>query len=311
MHFAAQLDLAELSKVGAGAILPASGSLAFFVGLESRVIYIPVGSPAPTPPPDDLDVLGNVIGHGALTRGIVPDERGNVLPHWPVEFVKLDVEAPESLASVNAAIEAHFDIPKPAAVSHKALVKERGPKGLYFQDSAWRFAQSLRNCLAAAKGSDHARSFTKEVEQWAQSRPRWEPMANEDIERLTAYHGELRGNSFYKGHHAYWTLDYLFDDTLLAMVRGPDDVFLRLPSDVREIINRDIARNRPSYQIFGAGWRLQTVAEENEDKYLLLQITDGDDIVPTVYSGDVQFFIAPADLAAGRWDAAFAGWECD
>ena len=108
-------------------------------------------------------------------------------------------------------------------------------------------------------------------------------------------------------------LDHIFTETLLSMVRGSDETFTLLPQDVREIFNKLHCGTKKltRHQIFGAGWRLQTIAEENEGNYLLLQITDAHDIVPVLSSGDIQFYITPTNLAAGRWETAFALAESD
>jgi hypothetical protein len=325
MFFIAQFDLSDLAAMSEPTVLPTSGSLAFFIKsvpgtLTGRVLYLPTGSAGPTQPPSDLGPVGIMIGNETLTMGISPEEVPNTLPHWPVDFVAIKAQDPDDLKSIESEIETRFDVSGRNWFSYSQLVAQRGVEGLRFGDAARRFAISLRNVADTSGNVDAAfRGYVQQVSDWADTLPPWKQMQEEDIAQLEAFfaevdpfrptnNGKIQLSGIYRAEHAFRSLDDIYTYTLLGMVRGPDEIFNVLPEDIRETINMKFCgvQKLPRHQIFGAGWRIQDAAEQNEDNYMLLQITEEDPIVPLIYAGDIQFYISPSDLAAGRWEAAFA-----
>lgn len=119
LHFAAQLDLAEIaSKIGQTR-LPATGSLAFFIGGEGAVVHVPEGqNTTPVFPPPGTPDLTKSGG----SEDWPYDLNGRPLfPYWPVHLSRLDLPSPPSedaddadeqvdafLTAQAAAVEAHF-----------------------------------------------------------------------------------------------------------------------------------------------------------------------------------------------------------
>ncbi|MEM7472490.1 MAG: DUF1963 domain-containing protein [Pseudomonadota bacterium] len=325
MFFIAQFDLANIASQSTRNVLPTSGSLAFFVTsvpgiLTGQVLYLPPASPGPTQPPNDLGPVGIMIGDETLSLGLAPEEVPSTLPHWPVEFVTINAEDPDDTQSIEAEIETKFGLSHQNQFTFDQLVSRRGDQGMRFGDAAQRFARSLLNAAdASEKVNAEFRTFIQTVSDWAETVPPWEEMEQKDVEQLEAFFAVVdpirarfdngvRFWGFYRRPHAFRSLSDIYTVTLLGMARGPDHVFDMLPEDVQEIINVDYTgvQKFPRHQIFGAGWRIQEAADLNIGNYLLLQITENDPIVPLVYGGDIQFYISPSDLAAGRWETADA-----
>ncbi|MEM9425745.1 MAG: DUF1963 domain-containing protein [Pseudomonadota bacterium] len=71
----------------------------------------------------------------------------------------------------------------------------------------------------------------------------------------------------------------------------------------------DDARAAQNIQMFGAGYLMQHAAVEHEDKVLLFQISNGGGLTLGEIDGILQIWIAHDDLAAGRFEGAFATLE--
>ena len=97
----AQIDLAEVAAKTGKTLLPEKGSLAFFIGGEPRVVFVPEGEiTTPVMPPDGTPDLSE-IGGSAEWR---TDLAGRPLfPYWPVDFAVLDVTPPASDEDEDAA----------------------------------------------------------------------------------------------------------------------------------------------------------------------------------------------------------------
>ncbi len=68
--------------------------------------------------------------------------------------------------------------------------------------------------------------------------------------------------------------------------------------------------SRVPIQMFGAGYLMQHAAVEHADKVLLFQLSEGFGLPVKLHHGILQVWIAPEDLAAGRFDTAFSTAEC-
>jgi hypothetical protein len=92
--FAAQIDLAEVAAKTGRTPLPDQGSLAFFIGGGTAVLFVPEGQTGtPVMPPAGTPDLTE-IGGSAEWR---TDLAGRPLfPYWPVDFAVLDVTPPAS-----------------------------------------------------------------------------------------------------------------------------------------------------------------------------------------------------------------------
>src|SRR6185436_14894335 len=94
LPFVAQIDLAEVASITGKTPLPDKGSLAFFIGREGAVVYVPEGqaNAAVMPPTGTPDLT---------EYGGAPDLRTDIagrplFPYWPVDFTVLDVTPPLS-----------------------------------------------------------------------------------------------------------------------------------------------------------------------------------------------------------------------
>ncbi len=101
LAFMAQIDLAEVAAKTGKTLLPENGSLAFFIGGEPRVVFVPESEiTTPVMPPDGTPDLSE-IGGSAEWR---TDLAGRPLfPYWPVDFAVLDVTPPASDEDEDAA----------------------------------------------------------------------------------------------------------------------------------------------------------------------------------------------------------------
>jgi Domain of unknown function (DUF1963) len=89
LHFVAQLDLAELAEKTGTTPLPDKGSLAFFIGQEGAVIFVPEGAgKAPVLPPPKTPDLSK---YGGSSDWLADLEGRPLFPFWPVDFSVLDV----------------------------------------------------------------------------------------------------------------------------------------------------------------------------------------------------------------------------
>src|SRR5687767_3296425 len=87
--FVAQIDIAEVAAKAGQTPLPDKGSLAFFIGSQGAVVFVPespTGAPV-MPPPGTPDLV--TCGGEADWR---TDLSGRPLfPYWPIDFAVLDV----------------------------------------------------------------------------------------------------------------------------------------------------------------------------------------------------------------------------
>ena len=92
LHFAAQIDLAELSDAAGPTGLPTTGSLAFFFGANAVVIHVPDGAGAsPTLPPEGTPDLTQT---GASSDWPVDPDGRPLYPYWPLRLDALDLAPP-------------------------------------------------------------------------------------------------------------------------------------------------------------------------------------------------------------------------
>jgi hypothetical protein len=155
-------------------------------------------------------------------------------------------------------------------------------------------------------------TFVGETTAWAEGRDPWAQMADADIERLKA--GVARAQKEFRAFLGYIQLNYLETPTLRAMLTGPERAYAALPEKVRARVNRDyLLPPNVWHQMFGRGVEIQndSFAMREEGNIMLLQLTY-DDLMEWSFgdNGIYQFWIAPDDLASGKWSAAKMSFEC-
>jgi Domain of unknown function (DUF1963) len=92
--FVAQIDLAEVAAKTSKTPLPDKGSLAFFIGGGSAVVFVPEGQTnTPVMPPAGTPDL---IECGGAPEWRTDLEGRPLFPYWPVDFAVLDVTPPAS-----------------------------------------------------------------------------------------------------------------------------------------------------------------------------------------------------------------------
>jgi hypothetical protein len=92
LHFVAQIDLAEVAHATGEVPLPTMGSLAFFVGREGAVIFVPEGQgKTPVYPPPGMPDLTEFGGSSDWRYDL---EGRRLYPYWPVSFSVLDLPPP-------------------------------------------------------------------------------------------------------------------------------------------------------------------------------------------------------------------------
>jgi hypothetical protein len=89
LHFVAQIDLAEVATVSGKTLLPDKGSLAFFIGRDGAVVFVPEDrATTPALPPADTPDLTTYGGSDDWRT----DLSGRPLfPYWPLDFTALDL----------------------------------------------------------------------------------------------------------------------------------------------------------------------------------------------------------------------------
>jgi hypothetical protein len=121
LHFVAQLDLAELAATTGATPLADKGSLAFFIGQQGSVIFVPEGQSAtPVLPPSDMSGLDKFGGSSDWLSDL---ERRPLFPFWPIDFSVLDIG---SMAADFENNEAHmaYERAKVAAVERHLPLRE-------------------------------------------------------------------------------------------------------------------------------------------------------------------------------------------
>lgn len=149
------------------------------------------------------------------------------------------------------------------------------------------------------------RDFIAGFEGFVAGNEPWTEMSGDDIETLERLMAEAH-NRF--PELCRFTVPQYLDDLrmlcLRAMITGEDAAAQAIPDDLLAIMNeRYRLPPEEPHQMFGLAGCKQTALEDHLDDHLLLQIAY--DTMPEFRFGDMglwQFWISPADLAAGRFD---------
>lgn len=205
LHFVAQIDFPEIAAKTGSDQLPEKGSLAFFIGGDGAVIFVPEGrDAAPTPPPADTSDLSE-IGAGLYWSRDLDGQP--LFPFWPIEFHVLDLggltgdtdnddELEAFEAAMEAAVERHFPRGQTTLTADAAF---EGPLIPDWWRNAIHYATSLADAVRNAPARmlrerqmlDHARKTFEETRKnskieigkaEALAASRNEPKHREDLE---------------------------------------------------------------------------------------------------------------------------------
>jgi uncharacterized protein YwqG len=100
--------------------------------------------------------------------------------------------------------------------------------------------------------------------------------------------------------------------TLLTLASADEHAYATLPERARNFINQNcLLPPNVWHQMFGYPLNVQTAADDNADKHLLLQLTY-DDLMFWDFgdNGVYQFWISPEDLENQNWAAVNMTFEC-
>lgn len=317
MHFVAQLDLADLAEQIGLTDLPASGSLAFFIGREKgAVLYVPrwtllSKAPADLPPARSL-------GHHN-THNISPYDAPGLSPYWPVTLTRLNVKHTEWDCG-KSVVERLFTLRQSGFSGEEVLqALGDGPLTVWWH-GAIQFTSSLeealRRALAELAGPQRRsgpskedvsdlEGFIKTIATWAYGNEPWQLMPLKDIEILQAAVTRATTNPYSKiiAHSTPRSLDDILVADLLALATAPDPTFAVMPVAVRDLINsKHLLPNTHWQQMFGQPLVIQGETEwHNRGYHLLLQLEHDDMMGWNLGFGQYQFWTSPSDLAANNW----------
>lgn len=293
LPFAAQIGLAEIAALCPCCPLPATGSLAFFLG-EGAVIHVPDGVTQFSPAPD----------------GLLPFHA------WPIAPVALAL--PKD-ARDHADPARHHDIREAMrAALPEGLSPGRAPFAAVVVEGDvplwWHSVDHLIAWLHIALGDgaqggkrDGLYALAKALEGFAADRDPWERLNAEEQEVFA----EALDNAWQQfggqlDETAPRSVEDLAAFSILAMMTGEAPAFAALPEGLRERINRDYRLPAGGLaQMFGLGLDLPDVLPEHLGDILLLQLPHDDMVDMGMGEGGVcQYWIDPAALAERRWNEA-------
>lgn len=293
LPFAAQIGLADLAAICPCCPLPATGSLAFFLG-EGAVIHVPEGVSQFSPAPE----------------GLLPFHA------WPVAPVMLalpddaqDHADPARHPAIREAMQAA--LPEGLHVGRAPFVAAESEADVPLW---WHSVDHLIAWLHIALGDgaqggkrDGLSALAGALEGFAADRNPWDRLNAEEQEVFA----EALDNAWQQfggqlDEHAPRSVADLSAYSILTMMTGEAHAFAALPAELRERINRDYrlpAGGLP--QMFGLGLNVPDVLPDHLGDMLLLQLPHDDMIdMGMGEQGVCQFWIAPEALAERRWDQA-------
>lgn len=182
--------------------------------------------------------------------------------------------------------------------------------------------QAAQRTLAReeARAAEHQRQrdampeYVAEVEAFARGRDPWARLTPDQFAAFAALY-ERRRTQFdtVARYRTATNLDELATESLRAMMTGDARAFAALPESVRDYVNEHCRLPTGAWhQTFGLGVDIQGSAVwEHEEDHLLLQLVY-DDMIDWRFGdmGAYQFWISPAELAAGNWSAVQITFEC-
>jgi hypothetical protein len=321
LPFAAQVAVADIAAVRPDSLLPAGGSLAFFLG-EGAVIHVPEGVTQFSAAPADLPLAYDEGGHAFPE---VETLLGHTLfPFWPVEPVALilppDLRDPAD-AGQHDAIRSAMEAALPAELSRRghafdaAALPEHiwgGPVPVWWHGVDHFIVQlSLaldRTDNGASDGQrDGLSALIGALDGFAADRDLWAQLTAEERE-VFAEALENAWQQFDGLLHppAPRRIEELATLSLRAMIAGDAEAFAALPEPVRDLLNHDYRLPVDSLpQMFGLGADIGNAGHDHLGDVLLLQLPY-DDMAEWRFgdNGTFRFWIGPEALAERNWGAA-------
>ena len=200
--------------------------------------------------------------------------------------------------------------------SRQFLVNLDKTKRNYEEDAAWREKDIARQEAHFSELQRTAREvgpFAADFASFLSGQEPWDELNDGDIERLEEFCARLRKELrlAYSGSAPY-SVDSIRSVSVQRLMIERDELFAKLPDDLVTFINNHY--RTPAYNfhhMFGLGADVQVAPYRHLGHHLLLQVTY--DSLAQMRFGDVgavQFWIAPNDLAALRWDKVKMTFEC-
>lgn len=319
LFFIAQIDLQAVASAGASGLPQDHGWLAFFIGDDGmgrpQGAVVPVAGdrlPAETAVPDDAPPTRQYF---TSEEQILPDSDPRLFPRWPIRLVPAAVSREEIRRNFHAAVERR-DGRRPARFDADAVY---AAAGLGAPDIWWYCVHDLAHHLAGiSKRGLAEEEFTAildhgaAVRQMAANKPLWQVLSPDDAARFRdlcdRQHGlKLRGDVL--------PLKELTSRALRALLVAGAEAQAALPPAVRAIIESQYLRPAGTWhqwhQMFGPPATIQGEIDlDHRGDILLLHLAE-DRVMNLALGGQWQFWISPADLKAGRWQAATLTMESD
>jgi hypothetical protein len=289
LHFAAQIDLAEVFSTAGDTGLPQAGSLAFFIGGAGPVgcvVYVPAGETIrETSPPTDTPDLEESGGDSDWPRDLAGIA---AFPRWPMMLTKLNAPShqpgmeydDDALESFDAAVRRQFKMRE--YVLTPAVYDEELPRW-------WQTAHHLSLMITQAAASE-PKAIQSEVQmlewarkQLAEARQASNPVKVKDAEKSVAMYekrlAEVRAMA--PGVKA-------FAADVAAWVAGRDP-WLVMTDDEWEQLTR-IWRRLPSYSYYTHYWGSPDVSSLQQKTFDALPADTAPEFA--ALPRDVQTYIA-------------------
>ena len=157
------------------------------------------------------------------------------------------------------------------------------------------------------------RRFVEEATEWTKGRDPWEFTPPADTQKLSELlkRADKEFRPFTGVYASRWSAAPE-TTTLLTLASADEHAYATLPERVRNFINQNcLLPPNVWHQMFGYPLNVQTAADDNSDKHLLLQLTY-DDLMFWEFgdNGVYQFWITPEDLKKQHWAAVNMTFEC-
>lgn len=326
LHFVAQISLRAMAQAGASALPQDEGWLAFFIGYDHAGLpqgaVVPVAGdrlPAETAIPDDAPPTRDYFTDD---RPILPGADPRTFYRWPIRLRPAAISLEDIRQDFHAAVEAR-DGRRPSGFQAAALYAEAG---LGTPDIWWYCAHDLAAHLAAipvknASAEDlvpflgFIQEIRQEIRRNAAGKSLWQAMTPAEVIRLQGLCDRQRGFHHIIRSRALSAEELATRALRALLVTEHDTQAAVLPPAVRAIVETKYLRPagtwRQWHQMFGPPATIQGASDLDHRADILLLHLAEDRVMDLKLGGQWQFWISPADLEAGRWQAATATVETD
>ncbi|PWR21927.1 DUF1963 domain-containing protein [Zavarzinia compransoris] len=315
LFFVTQISLRAVADAGAGALPQGGGWLAFFIGYNGKGppqgAVVPVAGdrlPAETAVPDDAPPARQYFTN---EEQILPDSDPRLFPRWPIRLVPAAVSLKDIKQGFHAAVEKR-DGRRPARFDADAVY---AAAGLGTPDVWWYCVHDFAHHLAGLSLNDLTAEETAAildygaaVRQMAAGKPLWQALTPDETARFRELCDRQRplkhrGRALFPEELTSRALR-----ALLVAGTGAGAQAAALPPAVRAVVEARYLRPagtwRQWHQMFGPPATIQGEIDlDHRGDILLLHLAE-DRVMNLELGGQWQFWISPADLKAGRWQAA-------